>query len=90
MNEMKYIVVESDEQGQQIFIFPKNVDHDKMAEVLSYIRVEKGRGWNRVFRKPVSAGFTDGKTCYGESVSLDLRSNGKRDAQILLNGRAEG
>lgn len=78
---MKYVVVSSEEFGEQLFIFPKNIDHDQMAEVLSYIKTG-GRNWSRVFRKPVSAGFTDGHTCYGRSESLDLTSR-KVDTDLL-------
>jgi hypothetical protein len=73
MIEMKYVVVESTEQGKQLFIFPKNIDHDRMAETLSFIR-HGGQTWNRIFRTPISAGFTDGITCYGRSETLVLDS----------------
>jgi len=85
MNEMKYVVVDSDEQGEQMFVFPKNVDHDRFAEVLSNIRYGGDRSWNRIYREPVSAGFTDGKTCYGRSESLNLDSR-KTDTVLLSAG----
>ena len=87
MIEMKYVVVESDEQGEQMFIFPENVDHDRMAETLSSIR-HGGRQWNRIYRKPVSAGFTDGVTCYGRSETLDLNSR-PADTQLLRTGSSK-
>lgn len=85
MNEMKYVVVTSEEQGNQLFIFPKNINHDSFAEILSYIKVGEGRNWKRVFRKPISAGFTDGTKCYGKSESLNLSSR-KEDTELLNNG----
>ena len=88
MNEMKYVVVKSEEQGKQMFIFPKNIDHDAFAEVLSYIKVGTPQNWNRAYRKPVSAGFTDGVTCYGRSESLNLDSN-LNDTTLLKNGGKE-
>ncbi len=85
MNEMKYVVAECQEQGKQLFIFPKNIDHDSFAEVLSYIKVGNHQNWKRSFRDPVSAGFTDGKTCYGRSESLGLAAD-KGDTALMLNG----
>lgn len=85
MTEMKYVVVRSSEIGEQLFIFPKNIDHDSFAEVLSHIRHGSPSDWRRVFRAPVSAGFTDGKTCYGSSETLGLGSR-KQDADLLRAG----
>ena len=85
MNEMKYVVVTSEEQGEQLFVFPKNINHDSFAEILSYIKVDEGHNWKRVFRKPIAAGFTDGTKCYGKSESLNLSSR-KEDTELLNNG----
>ncbi len=85
MNEMKYVVVESEEQGEQLFIFPKNINHDSFAEILNYIKIGESYNWKRVRRKPISAGFTDGVTCYGKSESLKLESR-KSDTELLKNG----
>ena len=89
MSEMKYVVVETEEQGTQLFIFPKNIDHDSFAEVLSNIRYLKNgdpRNWERIYRAPVAAGFTDGVTCYGRSESLNLDSRGKIDTMLMKSG----
>ena len=80
--EMKYVVVRSDEQGEQLFIFPKNINHDDFADVLGYIKFHKGRDWERIFRKPVAAGFTDGRVCYGRSETLGLDSR-PQDTALL-------
>lgn len=77
---MKYVVVETN-GVEQLFIFPKEINHDRFAEVLSYIR-EGDRNWSREYREPISAGFTDGLSCYGRSESLDLDSR-KEDTQLL-------
>lgn len=82
--EMKYVVVQSSEEGQQMFIFPKNIDHDRFTEVLSFIKTGSSENWKRLLRRVVSAGFTDGKTCYGNSESLGLRAD-PRDTELLLN-----
>ena len=85
MQEMKYVVTESENGEKHLFVFPKCFDHDAFSEVLSYIRVYEGREWEREFRKPVSAGFTDGAECYGSSETLDLASR-KEDTALLLQG----
>lgn len=72
MREMKYVVVKTD-AGEQIYVFPKQIDHDAFAEVLSYIKMG-GKNWKREYREPVSAGFTDGVSCYGRSETLNLNS----------------
>jgi hypothetical protein len=81
--EMKYIVTDSDEGGKQLFIFPKNLNHDRVADVLSEVKEAiNGELADNFYREPVSAGFTDGKTCYGKSESLDLKSD-KGDTALL-------
>ena len=85
MYEMKYIVVSSKEQGEQLFVFPKNINHDYFAEVVSYIKIGDRFNWERVFRQPISAGFTDGSTCYGQIETLQLSSR-KEDTILLKNG----
>lgn len=82
--EMKYVVVKS-KAGEQMVIFPKNIYHDALAETLSYVKHGTGREWERFHREPVSAGFTDGVTCYGRSESLNLDSR-TIDTMILRNG----
>jgi hypothetical protein len=84
-NEMKYVVVKC-EGNEQLFIFPKGVDHDKFAEVLSNIRVDRGRDWERKYREPISAGFTDGVECYGKSETLGLASRKDVDTKLLKYG----
>ena len=86
MNEMKYVVVSTETAGEQLFVFPKNIDHNSFAEVLSYIKVGTSQNWNREYREPISAGFTDGIKCYGRSESLDLKSRPDIDATLLLAG----
>lgn len=82
--EMKYVVVTCEEAGEQLFVFPHNVDHDEFASVLSYIKTG-GVCWTRPVRMPVSAGFTDGQHCYGRSETLNLESL-PEDTALLLSG----
>ena len=37
MREMKYVVTKTKDGPEQIFIFEKDIDHDRFYEVLSYI-----------------------------------------------------
>lgn len=80
--EMKYVVVNSEEAGEQLFIFPRTIDHDKFAEVLSRIRYGSDLNWEHIYRKPVAAGFTDGHVCYGRSETLSLNSR-PQDTRLL-------
>ena len=86
MIETKYVVVTSDEFGEQLFTFPKSVDHDAFADVLNYIKHNPGRNWKRVHKEPVSAGFTDGITCFGRSETLELDSRPVEDTALLNYG----
>lgn len=82
----KYVVTSCEEQGLQIFIFPTNIDHDSFAEVLSHIKYNingNPSNWQRFYRPPVSAGFTDGSRCWGRSETLDLNSSPERDSSLL-------
>jgi len=71
---MKYIVTESDEGKREIFLFPRAVNHDAMAEALYGIKDQTRGDWRRIRRKPVSAGFVEGGKCVGRSESLNLNS----------------
>lgn len=84
MMQMKYVVVQSEKHGKQLFVFPIDIDHDRFAEVLSYIKTGH-QNWSRDYREPVSAGFTDGIKCFGESTTLKLKSH-PEDTDLLLMG----
>lgn len=72
---MKYICTKGEGNKEEIFTFPGTVDHDAMAEVLGCIKNHTHGNWERVMRTPVSAGFvSDYGGCYGESVTLNLKS----------------
>lgn len=84
MKEMKYIVTYSDMTGEELFIFPKSINHVDFYESVSRTKFypPDSLDWMRPYRKIVSAGFTDGKTCYGRSQSLGVSSR-KEDSQLL-------
>lgn len=80
---MKYITTRTEEGLEEIFIFPKNVNHSYMAEALEGIKKDEGRSWSRVFRKPIAAGFIDSNLrCHGRSQSLGLDSRPEDTALI--------
>ncbi|MNY62544.1 hypothetical protein D3C86_1993750 [compost metagenome] len=80
---MKYIVTETEDGTQDIFIFDKQIHHDCFAEMVARIKNQSGGNWERVRRTPIAAGFYDGKTCYGHSETLKLRSRGAKDEELI-------
>jgi len=83
---MKYICALNEETGkEEIFIFPKTVDHDAVEEVLSGIKNHThGRDWKRIQRTLISAGFVSrNMICYGRSFTLDLDSREEVDTELI-------
>lgn len=80
---MKYFVTKDEDGKERLFMFPRDINHDDFAEVLSRIKVHRGRDWERQYRKPIAAGFTDGKKCTGRSESLNLDSRGRLDEMLI-------
>ncbi len=74
-----------DDNGlEDIFIFPRTIDHDCMEEVISRIKNSTTGNWERVWRRPISAGFVSPTgNCYGESITLDLKSRPDEDTKLL-------
>lgn len=87
--EFKYIIMThtdfEDVSTEQIFIFPKVIDHDQMAEAVRHIRFWRNNSndWSRQLSSPVSAGFTNCETCWGRSETLDLDARPKIDSALL-------
>lgn len=86
---MKYIVFLNESTKQEeIMVFPKSINHDCFAEG-AHFRNQTSGNWNRVFRKPISAGFVGsipkGLVCLGESMSLNLKSRPEIDTALLNN-----
>ena len=80
---MKYIVTKTEDDKEELFPFPVLIHHDAMAEALNRIKNQTHGDWHRVFRQPVSAGFISAEgTCYGESVTLGLKSR-PEDTELL-------
>ena len=83
MREMKYVVTKTKEGPEQIFIFEKGIEHNRFYEVLNYIKEGHDPAWRREFRELISAGFTDGKICWGRSEVLNKNSRPKEDTILL-------
>lgn len=66
-NEMKYVCTINEDNLKEIFFFDKHINHDWFYEVVGHMEDQ--------FRKKVSAGFTNGLSCYGRSETLNLDSN---------------
>ena len=82
--KMKYICMEDEDGVQLIFMFPQAIDHDCMEEMLGRIKNQTHGNWERVWRRPISAGFVSaGGNCYGESITLNLESRGEEDTELL-------
>lgn len=84
---MKFITTQSPDGTEDIFLFPRDIHHDAMAEVLARIKNQTHGQWRRVSRTPVAAGFVTNGVCYGRSETLKLAARNK-DTQIL--GAAPG
>lgn len=83
---MKYIVTKNEEGVEEIFIFPKRYHHSDMADMVSSLKSFKNNNpdnWERHYKEPIAAGFTDGKVCEGRSETLDLASRGMLDALLI-------
>lgn len=85
---MKYLVAVID-GNEAIFVFPREVDHDRMAEALCAIRFGGEHNWDRKLFKGVesgkitSAGFIQNGVCYGRSETLNLESRGAADTALF-------
>lgn len=89
---MKYIAFQNDAGDEFIVTFPPMFHHDRYAEVLDYVRMDKGRNdWERFgvmeSYMPISAGFVDfSGNCHGRSETLGLDSRGEEDTMLLKSG----
>lgn len=89
---MKYIVAVVD-GAESIFVFPRDVDHDRMKEAIECIRFGSERNWRRKFRdgEVISAGFVDDEgRCHGRSETLGLDSRKELDTALLRGIKTKG
>lgn len=80
---MKYIVTKTEGGVEELFMFPKSINHDCMAEVLGRIKDQSYGSWRRVYREPIAAGFITGTCCHGRSETLNLDSRGRLDEMLI-------
>lgn len=83
---MKYVVTKDENGKEELFMFPKHINHDDFAQALSAIKTYVNgnhRDWVRQRREPIAAGFTDGKRCVGRSETLDLNSREALDEALI-------
>ena len=80
---MKYIVTRDENDVEELFMFPKSINHDFFSEAVSRIKTGTDRNWVRKHRDPIAAGFTDGVSCTGRSETLNLDSRGAIDAALI-------
>jgi hypothetical protein len=78
----KYIVTRDAEGKELMFVFDCSIDHDAFAEVAGRIKDQTHGNWRRVMRNTISAGFTDGKHCWGRSESLNIDGRPEDDALL--------
>jgi len=82
---MKYIVMALN-GAEEIFVFPRTVDHDRMAEACDAIRFGGDRNWERKYLRDgecIAAGFVDNGVCHGRSESLNVDSRPGLDTSLL-------
>lgn len=79
---MKFITTKQEDGTEEIFLFPREVNHDCMAETLKGIRSQSWGDWKRVRREPIAAGFVEGGKCTGYSETLNLKSR-PEDSRLL-------
>lgn len=80
---MKYIKTDRD-GTEEIFIFPREIDHDAFYESVELMRSQTMGDWERVHRKIVSAGFVSlNGNCYGQSITLKVKSDPISDTALL-------
>lgn len=80
-NELKYIVTKTADNKEEIFLFSKSVNHDCFRQVETYFEHSNDVS---EYRRCIGAGFTNLKTCYGRSESLNINSR-PEDTNLLLN-----
>ncbi|WP_274644243.1 hypothetical protein [Pseudomonas serbica] len=83
---MKYVVTQDEDGKEEIFIFPKRYHHDDFADTINGLKTFKNGNpddWERQYKTPIAAGFTDGKHCSGRSETLNLDSRGRLDELLI-------
>jgi hypothetical protein len=82
---MKFITTQYENNKQDIFIFPKHIKYEVMADILPYIKNQTHGNWRRIPRQPISAGLVDHtQTCHTRDNLLYLGCR-PEDTILLVN-----
>ena len=84
---MKYVVYQ-DSGNEVLVMFPRTINHDRMAEALEALRFGSDRDWHRRQGQIVSAGFVVDGNCSGSSETLGIRSRPEIDTKLLAAQQA--
>lgn len=81
---LKYIIVRNRDSGkEEVFLFPKSVNHDVFAKSVGRLKNQAQGQWRRITRDIVAAGFVSPSfKCYGGSDTLHMVSR-EQDTKIL-------
>jgi hypothetical protein len=86
---MKYVVMKNEDGKEEIFIFPRNLNHDDFAMAAGSVKRRDPNKhhtyWERHHCTPVAAGFFSAGKCTGRSETLNLDSRGRVD-ELLITG----
>lgn len=87
-NQLKYVVMKTDEGQEFPIIFGDLVTHKGMADHVAHLYArERDKAGDYGEAEPVSAGFLqvhgEGFACFGESESLHIKSRGHVDDAVL-------
>lgn len=75
MSDMKYVVFNGN-NGEEIIIFPRRIQHSDFAEQVAKLSFCSMR--------PISGGFIVNGECVGESISLRMKSRGDKDTELVI------
>lgn len=84
---MKYIVTEnhSDNDKEEIFVFPNSINHDSMFEGISRLKNKTWGNLERQSRVAISSGFILCGKCIGKSQTLRIESRPYEDTELFKN-----
>jgi hypothetical protein len=84
---MKYVVTQDEDGKEELFMFPKSVNHDVFANAVSRLKNQSHGNWKRIDRDVIAAGFISYDygimSCHGRSETLNLDSRGRLDEMLI-------
>lgn len=83
---MKYLIY-LDDGTEYGVTFPREINHNRMAEALGALRFGADRNWHRRQGEVVAAGFIDKLgVCSGYSETLHIGSRKQTDTNLFAQG----